>query len=338
MLIATSDRGVVISEEPLPKCRETEVLIKTKFTMVSPGTERHYIEMIQNHHGADLALGYCAVGEVVAVGADISEFLIGDAVIAMGWKMAVHSDYIVMPRRLVCRYRDQPAHHALLATIGATAAHSIDRARLHKSDQILVVGVGLLGSMIALGASRVGCSVWAHDVNSEQLNHLVWGNPINRPDFLDAVDRKFHCIFLCFDATDGINLDKWARLLDMNGGERSRSRVVNAGRCHGTVSLIPDSGNVDFINVSRCGSGYRNDAYHHGLIEISAPSYESTVTENLRRSLEWLSVEGHNVSRLPYRVITQSEALKFYNSPDFFEPGINLISYSQDINSNGNRS
>ncbi|MDN5929745.1 MAG: oxidoreductase, partial [Pseudonocardia sp.] len=93
--------------------------------------------------GERFPLGYCTSGTVESVGPDVAEFSPGDRVIAMGWGEAVHSSVVVVAFRL-CR-PVPPALSlptAVVANLGATAVHAVDRATLAPDDEVIVVGAG----------------------------------------------------------------------------------------------------------------------------------------------------------------------------------------------------
>ncbi|MFK4490038.1 hypothetical protein [Bradyrhizobium sp. USDA 336] len=325
-IVAEGASGVGLHWEDVPEIRDTEVRVRVRHSLVSPGTERHYISELRKS-GGRLALGYCAVGAIVATGKLVEHVRPGDDVLAMGWNIATHSNYITVPRKLVCRVdRGTKLEHAVLATIGATAIHASDRARLEAGDRVLVVGMGLVGTMMALVAHASGCQVSALDRDATVVKRGIYWTPLDldRPDLMD---RPFSKIFLCIDSDVGGLFPRIAQLLDVNGNGRSRSKIVNVGRISGTLNLSPALGNFDIINASRCGAGYRDDLYHHGLKNVLVVSGEARVDDNLQRCLKIVSNSPSLLEQLNYGFYHLDEVLERYNSPEFFPAGINLISH-----------
>ena len=114
----------ILEEVPVPKIKSGNVLIKTRKTLVSLGTEKMLVDFgkanflekarqqpekvkmvinkvktdglkptldaVLNKLNQPLPLGYCNVGEVVEIGEGVSEFSIGDRVASNG----NHAEYV----------------------------------------------------------------------------------------------------------------------------------------------------------------------------------------------------------------------------------------------------
>ena len=69
--------NIFIEEVPIPKILPTEVLIKSRYTLVSRGSEiwRRYVrpEAFQQK-----MMGYCLTGEIVEIGSLVNSFSVGD--------------------------------------------------------------------------------------------------------------------------------------------------------------------------------------------------------------------------------------------------------------------
>ncbi|AQT11593.1 oxidoreductase domain-containing protein [Pseudomonas protegens] len=328
-LTACGADGVITVHEPLAALAATEVQVAVDYSMVSPGTERHYLQQVRET-GEQLPLGYCAAGVVSAVGPQVEGVQPGDRVVAMGWKIATHSNWIQVPQRLVCKVpppltQDQ----AILATLGATAVHAVDRAQLQAGEQILVVGMGLVGKMLSLVAACHGARIWVADLNPAAIDP---GLPVQVLDLLaepGAMAGQFTRIFLCIDADISALFPRLLALLNPQGNGAGRSRLVNVGRVSLTLELSPQMGNIDIINVSRCGNGYRDDAYHHGRKSVQCPAGEATVERNIARCLDYLVAGKDWLEHLQRVEMDLGQALAHYNGAAFFAPGINLIKHRE---------
>ncbi|UZE23118.1 alcohol dehydrogenase catalytic domain-containing protein [Pseudomonas sp. B21-056] len=328
-LTACGADGVIACHEPIAPLAPTEVRVAVDYSLVSPGTERHYIQQLRDS-AERLPLGYCAAGVISSVGARVKDLQQGDRVVAMGWKIATHSNWIQVPQRLVCKVpAPLPLDQAILATLGATAVHAVDRAQLRPGERILVVGMGLVGKMLGLVAACHDAQIWVADLNPTAIEP---GLPVQVLDLQaepGTMAGHFTQIFLCIDGDITALLPRLLALLDPQGNGRTRSRLVNVGRVSLTLELSPQMGNVDIINVSRCGNGYRDDAYHHGLKSVPCLPGEATVDRNIARCLDYLVSATAWISRLQRVEMSLAQALLTYNSAAFFAPGINLIKHRE---------
>ena len=145
--------NIFIEEVPIPKISPTEVLIKSKYTLVSRGSEiwRRYVrpEAIQQK-----MMGYCLTGEIVETGSLVDSFSIGDKVAAV----APHSEYVSVDtadKKLTPSIVKLPDKVDLIEGIfwplSTSAVLWIDEISklVPIEDQILtIIGQGLVGSLI----------------------------------------------------------------------------------------------------------------------------------------------------------------------------------------------
>src|SRR5688572_10715998 len=98
-LVAAGAQGVRVEDEPLVSPAAGQLRIRAVRSLVSPGTERHYVTKCRETNER-LRLGYCSSGWVDAVGEGVTGFAVGDRVAAMGWQYAHHGEVIRVPWRL----------------------------------------------------------------------------------------------------------------------------------------------------------------------------------------------------------------------------------------------
>lgn len=326
-LSAHGRRGVELVREAIPACGASEVLIRVRYSLVSPGTERHYVRSLAGRDES-LALGYCAAGRVVACGTDIDHVAPGDAAIAMGWQLATHSSHVVMPTRLVVRIPDGlDLADAVLAPLTATAVHAADRARLTAEDRVLVVGLGPVGALLAMVATATGCAVSGWDLDRGACERAAFWQPLDAADPPATVRGSITAVFVCVDADATALLAQLRGLLAPEGTPHHRSRIINVGRLRGSIALDPAAGNFDIINASRCGAGYRDDDYHHGRKAVAVVVGEHTVDDNLRRSLAIIAGQAAALARLRRHVHSPAQALALYHAAGGFPSGLHLIDH-----------
>ncbi|MDR8018039.1 FAD-binding protein [Nesterenkonia aerolata] len=150
---------------PVPRPEPGEALIRTRYSAVSPGTERlvhrgGVPESVQHLMRAPFQLGelphpvshgYLNVGDVV----EGPDQLKGRLVFTLGG----HREHLTVPIE-DCHVLPEamPASRALLAGPAETALNALWEAPVLLGDRVIVVGGGLIGLSTALLASRMGLS------------------------------------------------------------------------------------------------------------------------------------------------------------------------------------
>nr|WP_299171061.1 bi-domain-containing oxidoreductase [uncultured Allomuricauda sp.] len=190
----------ILEEVPVPTVKTGYVLIKTTRSLVSLGTERMLVEfgkanfiskarqqpdkvkMVINKAKTDgikptldavfnklnqpLPLGYCNVGEVVAIGKGVTDFKLGDRVASNG----SHAEFVNIPKNLVAKIpdgvTDEEAAFTVIGSIGLQGIRLLDPTF---GETIVVVGLGLIGLVTAELLLANGCNVIGFDFDSEKV-------------------------------------------------------------------------------------------------------------------------------------------------------------------------
>lgn len=292
-------RRLLAGGHPLPRVAQTrtrppgpgELRIRAAYSLVSPGTELHYLDRFAGAE-RDFPLGYCSAGVVDAVGPEAPGFAVGDRVTAMGWGEAVHGDVIVVPYRL-CRPvpADLDLADAVVANLAATAVHAVDRAGLRPGDETAVVGAGMVGLLVAQITAARGHRTTVVDLRPDRARTAAaLGLDVRVgsgfPDDGDPPADGGRCVFLCVTGEAGETVAAAARWA---GRAPGRPRLVGVGRFTARVDFSVDLGNLDIRYAARCGAGYRDPDYARGRAEVTAPDGEGTVTVNLGRALDLIA-------------------------------------------------
>ncbi len=196
---------LALKDVPAPKVRPGCLLVRTRASLISAGTERMVIDFsrkslagkaqarpdlvrkvlekakkeglvntwktVMARLDEPLPLGYSAAGEVIAVGAGLEgEFRVGDHVAMAGAGIANHAELNTVPRNLVAKIpqgvRDDEACYA---TLGAIALHAVRNARTGLGDVVGVIGCGLVGQMAIRFLTLAGARVVAFDYADDRL-------------------------------------------------------------------------------------------------------------------------------------------------------------------------
>jgi predicted dehydrogenase len=174
------------TERALGEFAEKNLLQKA---VARPDLVRHVVEKarrdgilsawgaIRNRLDEPLAMGYSSAGRVIGVGEGITDLQIGDAVACAGFGYAAHAEVVSVPRLLVAlipRIRVEENgvefEQACFATLGAIAMHAIRLAEAQLGDVVAVIGLGLLGQIIAQLLSAAGCRVVGMDLQAYRVD------------------------------------------------------------------------------------------------------------------------------------------------------------------------
>jgi len=189
-----------VEEIPVPALKPGFVLVRTWYSIISPGTEkatigskrsslagramknpdlvRRVLEQIRqygllptiqrvrarlNQRGA---LGYSLSGEVVAVGEQVREFSPGTIVACAGAGYASHAEYVLVPKNLCVKVpRGVEAEEAASTTIGAIALQGVRQANPTVGETIVVIGLGIVGQLTVQILKANGCVVVGVDLD-----------------------------------------------------------------------------------------------------------------------------------------------------------------------------
>lgn len=194
---------IALTEVGVPALQAGGIIVRSRYSVVSPGTEgtklreaklsiiekararpdqvkqvmsvvrqqglRAAYQKVINRLEQLTPLGYSIAGEVVAIADDVGEFSVGDMVAAGGAGFANHAEYNFVPRNLAVAIPDGvKQEHAAFATIGSIAMHAYRQSDLRLGETALVVGLGLVGQLLAQILSAAGTTVIGLDLDEDR--------------------------------------------------------------------------------------------------------------------------------------------------------------------------
>lgn len=228
-----SDGNTLLLDVPIPNIKDNQILIKTKMSLISTGTEKMLIdfgkgnfiqkakqqpekvkmvlqkakndgllstiEAVRNKIDQPITLGYCNVGEVIKVGKKIKEFKAGDRVVSNG----PHSEYVAVTENLAAlipnKVNNEDAVFTVLASIGL---NGIRLANPTFGETFVVAGLGIIGILTCQLLKANGCNVIGIDPDKKkcELAKSLEINSLNLSDDLDTVDS-------CLNLNNNFNVD-----------------------------------------------------------------------------------------------------------------------------------
>jgi len=200
----SKDGAMTVVDVPLPTLQRDWVLVATRVSLISTGTERTKVEMAEksllqkararpdlvgkvvdrartegirstvdvtrDRLSALTPIGYSAAGVVLEVGEGVESLAPGDRV-ACGGEGANHAEILAVPKNLVARIPDGVAfEEAAYATVGAIALHGVRQADVGIGEWVGVIGLGLVGQLAARIARASGCNVAGIDVDPRAVD------------------------------------------------------------------------------------------------------------------------------------------------------------------------
>lgn len=179
-----------LMNKPIPTVKDGYLLIKTKNSVISGGTERTTVEnsKASTKKTNRLApLGYSNAGVVVEVGKHVKDFKVGDRVISNG----SHAEYVCVPKNLCAKIPDGvDLETASFTVVSSIALQGIRLTKPTIGETFMVIGLGLIGLLTVQILKANGCQVIASDFDESKVAIAKsYGiDAINLSDGIDPVD------------------------------------------------------------------------------------------------------------------------------------------------------
>lgn len=149
---------------PLGKARDRPDLVRKVMNRARQEGVLSTYNVVRNLLSSPIPLGYSCAGRVLAVGAAVSEFRVGDRVACAGLGFANHAEIDYIPRNLATRIPDGvPDDSAAFVALGAIALHGLRLGSANLGESVLVLGLGLVGQITAQLARAAGATVVGYD-------------------------------------------------------------------------------------------------------------------------------------------------------------------------------
>lgn len=204
MFLMVNDGSVKIMDVPAPTEKDNYVIVETLYSVVSAGTERGLtsfggknliqkclerpdqvkkvtekmstdgilttVESAFNKLAEPMPMGYSGVGKVVSCGRNVSKVQPGDIVAMVG--QAYHSEVNRVNQNLVVKIPNeiQDIRQYSFAALGGIALEGIHQAEVIPGETVAVIGMGLIGHIVARILNAYGCDVIGVDIAEKTLS------------------------------------------------------------------------------------------------------------------------------------------------------------------------
>ena len=260
-----------VLDVPVPATKPGGVLVATRYSLISTGTELMKVnegqlslvakararpdqlrkvvdaavqigpvaayQKAMNKLDSYTPLGYSLSGVVLAVGRGAEEFTVGQLVACAGNEHALHAEVNWVPTNLCVPVPDGvDPRLASFVTVGAIAMHGVRRGEVQLGETACVVGLGLIGQLVVRLLVAAGVRVVGIDPVGERcaLAESAGALACSAPDAMERIEQVLAA------STDGRGADHIFLTATGNTNDpviaaarvaRDRARVVDIGKC-----------------------------------------------------------------------------------------------------------
>ena len=258
---------VIIEEVPMPIAGPGEVVIRNIASAISIGTERAIIQESGRNtisrvcHNPSLIkmafgvlrsgglkktiqtydrvmdtgtpIGYSSCGRVEAIGASVTDLVVGDIVACGGGGKATHAEFVAVPRNLVARVPlGIKPEDACYATLGSVVVHGLRRAQCEFGENVAIVGLGFLGLLACQIAKACGMEVYVFDPDQDRveiataLDGILGSHRLDQFEEIVNESTEGHgvdAVLICANTNNSSPVDLSLRII------RNEGRIVLVG-------------------------------------------------------------------------------------------------------------
>ena len=357
----------ILEEIPVLQVRKGCVLIKTSRSLVSLGTEKMLIEFgkanfmekarqqpekvkqvfdkiktdgfkptidaIFRKLSEPIPMGYCNVGEIIAIGEGINELKVGDRVASNGH----HAEVVCVPKNLVARIPDNVSDdEAAFTVVGAIALQGIRLINPTLGETVAVIGLGLIGQLTAKLLQANGCEVIAFDFDQSKVN-LANINGIKAFKVSEDIDS----VKIAQEITQNIGVDA-VIITASNKSDEVISQAAKMSRKRGRIVLVGVVG----LNINRAdfyekeltfqvscsyGTGRYDNNYEQNGQDYPISFVRWTLNRNFEMVLKFISTGRLKVQDLITEVVDFQDYKQVYDSIEKSKSIASILKYDGDF-------
>jgi predicted dehydrogenase/threonine dehydrogenase-like Zn-dependent dehydrogenase len=324
-LIQEMDSGTIrLVDVPSPLLRPGGVLVRTRHSVISVGTERSIVELgrkslvgkamerpdqvrkvldtaaregvasayhkVKTRLSELSSMGYSAAGVVEGAGEGVTGLAVGDLVACAGAGYASHAERLWVPKNLVVRVpAGVGSEAAAFATLGAIALQGVRQAEPRLGETVAVIGLGILGQLTVQLLAAAGVRPIGIDLDPSRVT-LAAGHGAMGLARSDEVAARV------LEATAGIGADaviitaatSSTDPMELAGSlARDRARVVVVGAVPIDVPRSPYYEKELDVRLSRSyGPGRYDPSYEEGGHDYPVGYVRWTEQRNMAAFLE----------------------------------------------------
>ncbi|KKG99367.1 oxidoreductase [Methanosarcina mazei] len=331
VVLNLKDGDLTVEDVPIPTLKGSGVLVRNHYSVISAGTESGLVDLADKSligkakARPDLAmkvinkakqdgpisafqqamgrlekrepLGYSSAGTVISVSEDITSIKVGDRVACAGAGYANHADVAFVPKNLCVKVPDNvDLKNACFTTVGSIAMQGVRNADVRVGENVVVVGLGLIGLITVQILKASGCRVFGIDLDEAKVKlakELGADVALSRstPNIEESVRQFSRGIGA--DVTIIAAATKSNDPVDFAGKiTRERGKVVIVGLVGMDIPREEYYNKEIELRVSRSyGPGRYDRAYEESGRDYPAPYVRWTENRNMQAFLDLLSMQ-----------------------------------------------
>jgi predicted dehydrogenase/threonine dehydrogenase-like Zn-dependent dehydrogenase len=351
-----------VAEAPAPRVGDGSLLVATRVSLISSGTERQLIDLakaslagkamarpdlvrrvVRNIQrdglqptiekvfaklDTPIPLGYSLAGEVLEVGRRVCGAAVGDRLACAGAGLANHAEINAIPKNLtVAIPADVDDEDASFVTLGAIAMQGVRLAIPTLGERIVVMGLGLIGLLTVQLLKANGCRVLGFDPNAARVSlALELGADVAVSDSLAEAVAGF---------TNGHGADAVILTASSKSSEpiniaaeisRLKGRIVVVGLVGMTIDREPFYKRELELKLSMSyGPGRGDPSYEQGGQDYPLPYVRWTEQRNMEAFLALVADGKVTPKRLVTHRFAIAEAEKAYELMESGAPHLAIL-------------
>ena len=351
-----------VAEAPAPRVGDGSLLVATRISLISSGTERQLIDLakaslagkamarpdlvrrvVRNIQrdglqptiekvfaklDTPIPLGYSLAGEVLEVGRRVGGVAVGDRLACAGAGLANHAEINAIPKNLtVAIPANVDDEDASFVTLGAIAMQGVRLAVPTLGERIVVMGLGLIGLLTVQLLKANGCRVLGFDPNAARVSlALELGADVAVSDSLAEAAAGF---------TNGHGVDAVILTASSKSSEpinvaaeisRLKGRIVVVGLVGMTIDREPFYKRELELKLSMSyGPGRGDPSYEQGGQDYPLPYVRWTEQRNMEAFLALVADGKVTPKRLVTHRFAIAEAEKAYELMESGAPHLAIL-------------
>lgn len=365
VVLNLKDGDLTVKDVPIPTLKGSGVLVRSHYSVISAGTESGLVDLADKsligkaRARPDLAmkvinkakqdgpisafqqamgrlekrepLGYSSAGTVIAVSEDIPEIKVGDRVACAGAGYANHADVVFVPKNLCVKVPDNvDLKNACFTTVGSIAMQGVRNADVRVGENVVVVGLGLIGLITVQILKASGCRVFGIDLDESKVKLAKeLGADValsrNTPNIEESVRQFSRGIGA--DVTIIAAATKSNDPVDFAGKiTRERGKVVIVGLVGMDIPREEYYNKEIELRVSRSyGPGRYDRSYEEAGRDYPAPYVRWTENRNMQAFLDLLSMKKISMDPIISHEFSIEQAPEAYDLIEQRKPYLGIV-------------